>query len=291
MDELPPKYELNRRIFNLLEDFAVVGNILQIALIPNDKYNDELRQNVQAAIAANTMGLSSIDYAKKRYVETEKDDSSEKKPNQLYVQSYKAAKRYIEDQIDNLETKNKPDPSVGVFGASIVLERLRYSFFCAHLMYELGFRYEGHAVSRLILEQIAWANQAYPLDDTSLIAKIKTTKAITYLKKTVSIGGPLYGFLSDKTHIDYRNHFEFLSNDNNKNTINFTHHKFYEYAQVILYLADLFGIIWELSQQDYLSNFDAIIKTDNGYCVNEKRSFLGISTDIIDQFEKLEDEP
>lgn len=287
MNKLFLKDDLNRRVFNLLEDFTVVGNILQIALIPNNKHNDEFRQNIQAAITANTMGLSSIDYAKKRYVDTDIADISEKNSYQLYIQSYKASKKYIENLIDTLETKNRPEPTNGVFGASIVLERLRYSFFCAHLMYELGYRYEGHAVSRLILEQIAWANQAYSLDDINLIAKIKTTKAISYLKKTVLISGPLYGFLSDKTHIDYRNHFEFLSNENKKNVINYTHHKYYEYAQVILYLADLFGIVWELSQQDFVLTFDAVTETENGFCVNKNRSFLNVSSDLCNQFENL----
>lgn len=162
---------------------------------------------------------------------------------------------------------------MGVFGAALALERLPYSLFSAHLLYELGHRYEGHAVSRFILEQIAWACAAFPMDSVRDIKKIVTTQTVSMLKNTVPFSGRLYGYLSKNTHIDYKNHHEFLSIQNGRNVIQYTHLEYYEYAQVVLYLADIFGIVWELSQREYLNEFESIAMVGGIWTVKADRPF------------------
>ena len=179
--------DLGVELRNLLEDFEIVGNIRKFALIHKRDYSSNLRDNIQAAITAETLRLSSIDYAKKRYCKTNSKDIHKTTSVDLYIKAYYIAKEYMRDLVRGLETEDRPLPTNGVFGAGLALERLRYSFFSAHLLYRLGHRYEGHAVSRLILEQIAWAYAAYTLDDVDTIANIKTTKAITTLKKCIPV--------------------------------------------------------------------------------------------------------
>ncbi len=265
-----------QRILDLLEDFDAIGNPLSIALIPMFPYMPNLRQNIEAALIATAGRLKSIDYAKKTYVRNETPDILPENEEREYIAAYKSAKQYILKIMSKLSSEGKPLPSNGVFGASLVLERLPISFFSAHFLYRLGNRYEAHAVSRLILEQLAWANAAYELDDIDAIKKIEPTKTISKLKKIIPKCGILYGYLSNKTHIDYASHIDFLRIENGQNVVLHTQHQFYEYAQVILYLADWFAIIWEISQFNYLSDVETVERKDGVYSVKSDRPFAEI---------------
>ncbi len=271
-------FNLAERIHELLEDFEVVATLQDTVLIANNSMNQSLRENIQAAIVASALRLSSIDYTKKRYCKERHifEGHDNETLDAKYISAYKSAKQHIEKSISRLSTEGQSLPSNGVFGASLVLERLPSSFFSAHLLYRLGHRYEAHAISRLILEQIAWAHAAYPLDDINEIKNLVTTKTISKLKVTIPESGKLYGFLSKKTHIDYNSHFEFLHIENDENVILHTQSEYYEYAQVILYLADLFGIVWELSQFKYLKEVESIQIIDSINVIREDRPFKKI---------------
>lgn len=89
-----------------------------------------------------------------------------------------------------------------------------------------------------------------------------------------------YKHLSNKTHIDYGSHGDFLRTKDGKNTILYTQHEFYEYAQAILYLGDWFRIVWELSQHKYLSQLETIEITDNKSSVKAIVRFFKSSKSI-----------
>ncbi len=249
------------RVRELLEDFDIVATTLNVALVGQSARHSSLRENVAAAVIASSMNLSSLDYAKKRYVRKTSDIPSVDKTVNLkdqYVNTYFSSKNYMAEVRSRLVTPNTDLPSDAVFGASLVLERLAASFFSAHLLYCLGHSYEGHAVSRLILEQIAWSVAAYSLADKSDVTDIVTTKAISELKKLVPEAGLLYGFLSNKTHIDHSSHLEFLDVQNGANVVRYFHHEFEEYALVLVRLTDFFVIAWEFTQRDFLKTFDSL---------------------------------
>ena len=277
------------KVHNLLEDYEVLSTILYTALIPRYFADRTLSENVEAAVVASSNGLASIDYAKKRYCKSEPIDEALVASSERiqYIEAYMSAKKYILSMISKFPDSDEklPLPSNGVLGASIVLDRLQYSFFSAHLLYTLGHRYEGHAVSRLILEQIAWAHTACRLETVEDIKKIVTTKTISKLKKTQPVAGQLYGFLSKKTHIDYKSHFDFLHFENGKIVMKYTQNEFYEYAEIILYLADLYGIVWEISQYEYLPELESIEVTNDSYFIKEDRPFLKIINDHLNKIE------
>jgi len=285
--ELTFRSNISEMVHNLLEDYEIISSNLYTALIPRFSDPKMLSENVEAAVTASSYGLASIDYAKKRYCKSEPiDEELEATSDRIqYIEAYKSAKKHILSVKSKFATEDLPPPTNGVFGASIVLNRLRNSFLSAHLLYGLGHRYEGHAVSRLILEQIAWAHTAYVFEDLEDIKNIVTTKAISNLKKSQPVCGKLYGFLSKKTHIDYKSHLEFLRAEKNVNVVLHTQNQFYEYAEIILHLADLYGIVWEASQQAYLTSLESIEIGDGGYSVKEDRPFLKI---IKDHLEKIE---
>ncbi len=252
-------FRTGERARELLEDFEVIATVQTMALIPRQGIPESLRPNVRAAVIASPLRLSSVDYARRRYVSSpEPPEANEDSPRIAYTAAYLSAKAYMSRLMEKLKTSGRPDPSVGVFGASLVLERLAPSFFCAHFLYRMGHKYEGHAVARLILEQIAWAYSAYQSNDLAFLENIETTRSVGALKRLVPEIGRLYGFLSTKTHIDYSSHMEFLRVEDGQNIVLHAQPHYDEYAEIVLRLADLFGLVWEISQADYLDDFEAI---------------------------------
>lgn len=280
----PPDY--NEMLRSLLESYEPIANPAYMVLAPSGKYHRNLHENVDAAIRASTLHLSSIDYAKKRYGRNFENSSSVSDIENRYIEAYFLAKEYISSAKLRLSTDGRPLPTEGVFGASLVLERLSGSFFSAHLLYRLGQEYEGHAVARLILEQIAWAYAAFTSEKVEEIPKIRATKSISKLKSLDPKIGLLYGFLSDKTHIDYRNHTEFLTIKDDINYVLYTKDLMEDYALVLLYLADIYVIVWELSQHEYIEDFVAVRKVDTGYEVCRDRAFAKKSAAALNKIKE-----
>jgi hypothetical protein len=274
----------------LLENFELVGNRLAIALLRRPVVPPSLRENVHAAIVASTLGLSSLDYTKKRYsvpdVEPE-PETPDMKAYDLYIKSYAAAKEYVYRIISKLQPEGVPPPRDGVFGASLVLQRLPDSFFSAHILYLLGYRYEGHAVARLILEQIAWAYAAVKMIHIGGISRIVTTKAVSQLRKALPAAGKLYGYLSEKAHIDYSDHHDFLFMEKGRYKILRTQRNYGEYSSVLLSLADLFGIVYELSQFDYIPSPETLSRKDNRFDVDSHRPFLAQMKSLLQEFDEI----
>jgi hypothetical protein len=274
----------------LLEDFEFLGTMRHAVLIPNRDTGGVVEANVLAALVASTLHLKSIDYARKRYVE---DRPSPPRANRhdAYVAAYKAAKQYVKRSVAKLQTTDRPEPTMGVFGASVVLERLPSSFFCAHLLYRLGHKYEGHAVARVILEQIAWAYAAHVTDDMEVVKKIETTRTISSLKTLLPDAGRLYGFLSSKTHIDYASHDEFLRVENGNNVLIRASGEFPEFAEVILTLADYFGIVWEATQFAYIDAHESVLVDSTAKIqVNPDRPFRGEIDHHLECVRRLQEE-
>jgi hypothetical protein len=287
---MEPSSYLSVAVRKLLEDFevATAGQLGHLALIPNYPagINVNLYENVQAAVLASLLDIRSIDYAKKKYYHARpKTSKRNQSARSKYIAAYKSAKEQIEEEIAKV---NGEPESLGIFGASIVLRRLVSSFFSAHLLYSLGHEYEAHAISRLILEQIAWAYTAYPFDDIRYIKRIAPTKAITGLQKVAPDSGRLYGFLSKKTHIDYDSHSEFI--DIQGGMILLSQDQYYDYANIILTLADLFCIIWEITQFDFMSGQEFVEKKGTAFVIKQNRPFLKIIRKHLNAMKKTGNE-
>ncbi len=274
---MAPRARKRRRRFDpvreLLEDFEPLGGL---ALVRR-RGNPALRTNVLAAVVASSRGYTSVDYARRRHagLPPAANDSLSDCVDR-YVDAYRAAKEHVFTGLSSFVSRESPEPSVGQFGASLVLERLPYSFLSAHLLYRLGHRYEGHAVARLILEQIAWAFVAYQHDEVENIASIVTTRTVSALNRLIPDAGRLYGFLSKKTHIDYDSHFDFLHIDRGRNAIYSAQPEFSEYARVVLMLADIFVAVWEVSQRGFIDEPRSICWDSDRPRLNAGRSFLTV---------------
>ncbi|MDB4946382.1 MAG: hypothetical protein JWP97_5916 [Labilithrix sp.] len=264
----------------VLEDFVpVMGQVL----VARSEV-DELEEPVAAALIARQLGLRSIDYAKRKYIDPFRRPR-ELGPYELaaarYVTVYRGAKRYVFAALRKLRTDGMPDPSVGAFAASVALERLPHSFFCAHLLYKLGHRYEGHAVSRHILEQLGWACAASKFDDVPSLAKIQTTKCVSDLCRLCPEAKRLYGFLSKNAHLGFAGHSDFVGTVGGKNALLTTQFRFDEFARVTLSLADMFGAVWEMSQFEFLPDPEAVALAGGRAHLIQDRPFVSRAKSLL----------
>lgn len=276
---------------SLLENFETVGFGDYSALIPVHEFDSSLRENVRAATLAASLDLASVDYAKKRYFSENGEDAFPKDTKTgaryKYVCAYFSAKHYIKTMMANKDYSTSKDAErLGTFGASVALLRLRYSFFSAHILYLLGHQYEAHAVSRLILEQIAWAYSAHQLEDPEDIKRLVTTSCISRLKELKPEYGRLYGFLSNKVHIDAKNHGEFLGIEDEIGVVYLNHANFKEYARIVLALADIFGIVWEISLAPHIRHFEATVLENGIRLISDDRPFKQIATTHLIGFDQ-----
>lgn len=285
-------FDVARSIRNLLEDFESIGVGQYSALIPSCDFDSYLHENVEAAVVASKLHLSSIDYAKRKYCyeKVVADNTETEQAARKYKNAYKASKRYIKAMLSKASPTFTVTPLLGSFGAAIALTRLQYSFFSAHILYQLGHQYEAHAVSRLILEQIAWAYSASQLDNLDDIKRLVTTNCIGKLKELNQDYGRLYGVLSNKVHIDYGNHGEFLRVEDGENIVLLTHSNFAEYAFVMLALTDLFGVVWEISQASHIQDFEATEFIDGTRSIRADRPFRKTANQHLTEFQKEGDE-
>lgn len=242
-----------------------------------------LLEDVSAVLVAQRERLSSLDYARNKAREMHLQ--SEESPLHLYHETYLAAAAYMERMIARLDPSGLPDPSPGVFRAALALERLPASLLSAHLLYELGHRFEGHAVSRLMLEQIAWALSVSLLDDPSKIQQVRGHSEMKRLTSLVPPAGRLYGSLSKLAHIYSSFHREFFVESEDGHRVIHAEMRTQEYAEHLLMLADVFGIVWEVTQADYLPGLETVVRTDNEFRIVVDRPFFKECNDIIARFE------
>lgn len=121
-------FDVEHRVRDLLEDFEFVGNLSEGALIPNRPWDRTLQSNVKVALAATSLRVKSLDYVKRRYCGDQSPGVTENDRTK-YVNAYNIAKIHMRTVVKRLVTDNKDLPTSGVFGASLVLERLKASFF------------------------------------------------------------------------------------------------------------------------------------------------------------------
>ncbi len=126
--------------------------------------------------------------------------------------------------------------------------------------------------------------QVTPLIDREEIEAIKTTKSISKLKSFCPDVGELYGFLSNKTHISYDSHHEFMKVENDCNVVRLGQDRIAKYAEVLLSLADMFVAVWEFSQYDYLPSVESVTKKDHTIILRTDRPFKKKINKIMDKF-------
>lgn len=266
-DNLAKGFALSKR--SLLEDFLEVGFGSNIVLVSRTAPKLLVR-HVEAAFCAHDLGIR-MDYALKRHV----PDSEAVIPpiHELFQKMYFAGKAQMNSTIERMHPEDAP--SAGEAFADAALVRAANTYYVAALLYREGHMIEAHAMSRLMLEQIAWAFAVCEVEDYCIAEKIVPTKAIGKLKRKIKPVGKMYGVLSKYVHIPIQGHYEFidLSSGRSETMQQFGVHS-YAHGAILSDLADYWSAVYEYTQSRHFDKLECWIETPSGLDMNPNRPFL-----------------
>jgi len=182
-----------------LDDYDILSmNALSVA-VPY-KTTESLRKLLWAAMVTYVFGNSSVDHVIRRYShlwERREDKSFETDPRLLAL---RATYEDVEGIASALEKASTPS-HLGQICAKSALCRLEATFKSAYGLIRRNYIFETEAVVRMLLEQMAWAHEAYNKDEPAL-RKLNPTRCITSFKAVFGEAGNFYGALSEGAHID-----------------------------------------------------------------------------------------
>ena len=240
-----------------VEDFVFLGMPFTLVGIPSNA-SEELRRNISAGVVAYFQNYSSIDYVAKHILASTERREQEKED--ILFEISQTIKKEIIIAIRRFDEIEKKPAIHGIFAAEVCLMRLFISFRSVLIMIRLGMPFEASCLSRLILEQIAWAYCIHELDDG--VFNVSPPKSVTNLKKIIPYAGRLYGLLTKDAHISPSETKRYLNFDAvNPQVILSSPDSVRLNALYLLRLADAFLITSEIIYRHSHTNFQYIEKT------------------------------
>lgn len=256
---------------DLLEDYTQIGYSAHAVHISRNAPK-KLVEYVQAAIAAHNLGTP-FDYALRHLVSGSEPDIPD--IHLAFQRMYFAGKQHMEDTMRRMHPE--AEPNAGEVYSDVALTRAKNTYYVAAMLYREGHMIEAHAMSRLMLEQIAWAYNACKAKDLEEAEKISPTKSIGRLKTKIKPVGRLYGALCEYVHLPLKGHYEFidLSSGESSARYQFGVHS-YNFGQIISYLADYWACVYEYTQANHFESLENWLSDSSGFMLNPERPFLAI---------------
>ncbi len=174
----------------------------------------EFRRRVLAAKLSYELQLSSIDYALKRYVDSDEYEADEPCLGDDVSRYLRNALNAIREELKGLHSQG--ELPFGILGAELTLYRVPHALDTARMLSNRGLLLEVLPILRLSLEMIAWAHTAFFVSDNDAVLELKAQSCISSLKRTYKSAGHLYGFLSEFTHWGHAIHAKFIDFDEGK---------------------------------------------------------------------------
>lgn len=209
---------------------------------------EEVRARMFAAWKSCGSGLHSMDEMLSRHRDSWHFDQEDRTEMQVFVDDIVLdAREQVYAALSRWSGSKHEFNSMGQYAAGAALMRLHSSYTTLALLTRYGFGFEAASISRLVLEQIAWAYAIHSYDDQSLL-EVSPTRSITTLKSIVSWAGRLYGTLSDYTHIDPKLGHEYTKSEGGIDIVLLRRPKFWSprLAWVYALLVDAYVIITEV---------------------------------------------
>lgn len=273
------RFALSRHV---LEDHVVVGLNASVAHVPRDAPRKLIRY-VHAAIVAHDLGTT-FDYALNHLLP--ENEPTIPAIHLAFQELYYAGMRHMDETQQRMHPR--VEPNAGEVFSDAALSRARNTYYVAALLYREGHMIEAHAMSRLMLEQIAWSFSASGKRDRKEAEKVSPTKAIGSLKKKIEPVGKLYGVLSQYVHLPLRGHDEFinLSNGKSEAVVQFGVHSYY-FGQILARLADYWADVYEYTQARHCERLENWVEDASGMVLNPSRPFLKIIEPLLENFRTI----
>lgn len=259
--------------YDIIDDFVAVASPLRVALIPRWDAGTDFHVNVAAAMVAANMDLTSVDYARRTYLD---EQSIRAKPPtsgaDLLRESYRLGQAHIAWTLERFDRDRAP-ATLGEFAAAVAMQRLVTTFKSTHVLYQLGHPTDADAVARVLLEQVAWASQAATLRDNAELEALRPTSSITFLKRIYPRAGVLYGLLSRGAHVDIHGHRAVFNALPEGNTITVREPSVERGSMALLHLADAWATAWESGQSRHMDVLVSVVRNNSGFVLNPERPF------------------
>jgi hypothetical protein len=265
-------------------------------------YPSELRMRLTAAILSYAGGLSSMDYALKRYVNVPDFPNYDlENENRIDSKIMSRCLSELECHFDlmskSVDEKTDPEQSIGAVIGYSTLVRVPFSMERAFAEANRGALYEAVVISRMILEQLAWICAVSSIHTADEVKRVKVTSSVTSLKKIVPMSGRLYGWLSGHAHWSFDAHikaFDF-SGDIAKTRLADSSFKATAYGMLILLTSVICQVLRILRSEDLRADRLAEARMKK-YLIDEfnDRDLLmqvgrvdGVERDLVDLYKIL----
>jgi len=265
-----------RSLLRLLEDYVQVGQDPLIALVPRHT-STAFIDGVRAAALSAQMGIG-IGYALERYVD---EGAGVSVPAALdaFQEAYSVGKRHIHATAARLQPSETP--TAGETYADVALRRLQPTYFAAGLLFKVGHLVEAHTLSRLFLEQVAWAYGVFEFQTRQAAARLSPPRAISLFGELIPSVGPLYGELSEDAHLDLEEHLRFLRfNDGSAEILLAPGRASLLAGAVLLDLADFWSVAYERSQWPHILAPENWTDSPQGPELRLDRPFLDVASQV-----------
>jgi hypothetical protein len=277
-------------LFDTLSDLSVISLPGSGAILYNPRFDQGtgLSENLRAVAIAAALRRTSVDAVRREYAGYQPPLDARDAARRAYVGAFNRAKAYIDVSLRALHTNPDVEMTLGMYAAEVALQRLQWSMFAAHLLYQLQLRFEADAVSRHVLEQISWSVAVAGLDDEAPIRRVQPQATIGGLRQLVPEAGRLYGALSSTTHAGIDLHRAVFEVDENQRGV--IHHGIQDWASsaaILLTLADLWVVAHEYTQRGHVREIVACDPA-NDYEPVADRPFLLERAAMVREIQELE---
>ena len=182
-----------------LDDYDILAmNTLSVA-VPY-KTTGGLRKLIWAAMVTYAFGNSSVDHVIRRYGHLWRQRSNRCFESDPLLLILRGNQEHVAHIAEKLEGTGR-SVLLGHVCAKSALCRLEATFKAAYGLVRRNYIFETEAVVRMLLEQLAWAHEAYQASDDAL-RTLNPTKCITPFKAVFKEAGKFYGELSEGAHLD-----------------------------------------------------------------------------------------
>jgi hypothetical protein len=188
-----------------MRDFDVLLNQSWPIGVDSD-YPSELRIRLTAASLSYGAGNKSIDHFRKHYLaDLDYPVSPRDRLDKRIAHSLKDGLKKLDDGLNDLDPS---DPKLGQMVSKWTFMRIPFSFDLALTCAQRGALFECLAITRMILEQTAWALEIRSWDDFNAITTRQAQQSLGALKAIHPAAGSFYGWLSAHAHWTYDAHIK-----------------------------------------------------------------------------------
>ena len=183
----------------VFDGYQCFGHFKREFAVPFDTDAELIKMLAAASVAYGR--YSSIDYVYRKYLKDIDLSKKESSTVQHVRHSLNVSKCITNSVLAKRKDLNDLPDHFGLFASGVALMKLEASFSVARFLISKGFIFESSSIIRMILEQIAWCYSVSDIKDNYLY-KVSPRKCITKLKELIPQAGIMYGFLSERAHIE-----------------------------------------------------------------------------------------